>query len=340
MLVIEISPGEIDVNCLTDCQTDARNGLYATVLASYLQWLASRLDAARKQLPRSVEEWRHEYFAHHRAPDLLGQLAAGFDLFLNFAVDKGALSNTQVDEYRRRARTALLEIGNDQSRYQTSDDPVTRFLHLLAGAFASGEAHVADARTGREPEGGDGEKWGWGCRVTGTGQSEDEEWFFKGQQIGWIEDDDIFLEPEATFACVQQFATRQGTSLSIGQTTLWKRLDERGLLTSRDKDHCTTRKTTAAGRKRVIHLRADVLSRESGPIGPTGPNPAKADGERTTAQDDCEPWPNNRPTSGPTAPTNGHERSDGAASSPVGPLPRGEKQPDGENGHDVEEGWV
>jgi hypothetical protein len=210
----------------------------------------------------------------------------------------------------------------------------------LAGAFASGEAHVADAGTGKHPEGGDGEAWGWSSRIEGEGGNEREYWSPRGRQIGWIKHDDLLLEPEAAFACIQQLGIRQGTSLSIGQTTVWKRLEEGGLIVSHDEGRLTKRIVITTGRKRVIHLRADVLSRESGPSGPTEPNPAKADVEGTTARENFESWPNNRPTSGPTAPTSGPERSDGAASGPVGPLPEGKNPIDGGNGGEIEEGSV
>jgi hypothetical protein len=340
MVVIEVSPSDLNWNLLTDCQKDAKDGLYAVAMATFLRWLAPKYDDLPNKIRHFVEQWRQKSLAHRRSLEALGQLAAGFDLFLDFAVETAALSPTEADKFRDRAETALLAIGAEQAQYQRADDPVTRFLHLLAGAFASGEAHVADAGTGKHPEEGDGEAWGWSSRIEGEGGNEREYWSPRGRQIGWIRHDDLLLEPETAFACIQQLGIRQGTSLSIEQTTLWKRLDDGGLIISHDTGRLTKRKATAAGRKRVIHLRADVLSSESGPSGPTEPNPAKADGERTTAQEDCGPWPNTRPTSGPTAPTSGHERSDGAASGPVGPLPEEKKQTDGKNDRDVEEGWV
>jgi len=340
ILVIELSPTDLNWNLLTDCQKDAKDGLYAVSTATYLQWLAPQHDEFPNIIRHFVDQWRKRSLAHRRSSDILGQLAAAFNLFLDFAVETEALSPAEADKLRDRAEKALLAIGAEQAQYQRADDPATRFLNLLAGAFVSGEAHVADLETGKEPRDGDGEAWGWSRRFEGQSENEKEIWTPKGRQIGWIRHDDLFLEPEAAYACIQQLGSRQGASLSIGQTTLWKRLDEGGLIVSHDEGRLTKRIVTAAGRKRVIHLRAEVLSRESGPIGPPGPHPAKPDGERTTAQEDCEPWPNNRPTSGPTAPTSGHERSDGVTSGPVGPLSKGEKQTDGENSGDIDEGWV
>jgi hypothetical protein len=42
--------------------------------------------------------------------------------------------------------------------------------------------------------------------------------------------------------------------LPVGAKTLWKRLDEAGLLVTNDTDHQTTRVTICGARRRVLHL--------------------------------------------------------------------------------------
>lgn len=97
------------------------------------------------------------------------------------------------------------------------------------------------------------------------------------------------LDPESSFAIVQDLARRQGTSFAITQRTLWKRLDEKGLLASREpsQKNYTVRKDVARTRKRVLHLKVqEVLGYKSSPSGLYGPEEEKAEsfGQHTSCQ--------------------------------------------------------
>ena len=60
--------------------------------------------------------------------------------------------------------------------------------------------------------------------IVGTGSQEREDWQPRGERIGWLDADDLFLDPESSFAAVQKLARDQGTSVPTKQRTLWKRL--------------------------------------------------------------------------------------------------------------------
>ena len=139
-----------------------------------------------------------------------------------------------------------------------------RFLDLLGATISSGRAHVASADDGSgAPDKAD--RWGWQMVIVGAGSGEREEWQPRGERIGWIDADELFLDPESSFAAVQKLARDQGTSLPIKQRTLWKRLAEQGHLVSRDRARGTNtvRRTIGGQRRDVLHLKAWNLTIET-----------------------------------------------------------------------------
>jgi hypothetical protein len=98
--------------------------------------------------------------------------------------------------------------------------------------------------------------------IVGSGDFEREEWRPQGDRIGWIEDEDLYLEPDAAFAAAQRQGQFSGDSLSVTERTLRKRLHERGLLLSVEDSRPTlaVRRTLGGRRQRVLHLSVDFLS--------------------------------------------------------------------------------
>ena len=140
--------------------------------------------------------------------------------------------------------------------------------------IASGQVHIADAKTGTKPE--DAGNWGWRCRRYPSGGVEQEEWQPRGSLAGWLDGDDLLLEPEAVYAAVQRLARDQGNVFAITATTLWKRMHETGLIASRDetRQRNTVRRMIFNKRRSVIHLLTDsLLSHITGPTVPSGPDP-------------------------------------------------------------------
>ena len=108
---------------------------------------------------------------------------------------------------------------------------------------------------------------GLAAQRRGSGD-EREAWRPDGERLGWIRKDDLLLDPDAAFAAAQKLARDQGTSIPIKQRTLWKRLDEQGLLASRDQARGSTVRLTIQGMRRdLLHLRTSTLAAEAGQSG-------------------------------------------------------------------------
>ncbi|MBL8167622.1 MAG: hypothetical protein JNJ50_05685, partial [Acidobacteria bacterium] len=152
--------------------------------------------------------------------------------------------------------------GRTQNGYQVSENPALRFIELLQAALASGRAHLAATDSGK-PEADQVDACGWR-----DGEAQ-------GDRIGWIDGDDVFLQPDAAYRCVQAMASN-GEGVTVASKTLWKRLKEAGLLASvGSDDRQMVRKQIGQTRLRVLHLKAEKLSgsvegKKSGQSGQSG----------------------------------------------------------------------
>ena len=87
-----------------------------------------------------------------------------------------------------------------------------------------------------------------------------EEWRPQGDRIGYIEDDNLYLVPQAAYRAAQNVGG-EGSGLAITALTLNKRLSERGYLrsTDRNRDTLTVRRVLESARREVLHLHPHTL---------------------------------------------------------------------------------
>jgi integrase len=103
LLILELTKSRIDVNDLTARQENAREDLYAEAMGGFVRWLASRYEEARAQFDQKVSEYRARALrnpTHARTPDIVANLQAGFELYLEFGVETDALSSAEKNNSR------------------------------------------------------------------------------------------------------------------------------------------------------------------------------------------------------------------------------------------------
>ena len=141
--------------------------------------------------------------------------------------------------------------GKVQAIYLQDETPARRFTALIRSVISSGRGHVAtthgDAPSDYAPA------LGWRYRRFGL---EGGAWDPQGRLVGWLDGINLYLDPETAYAEAQSLANTEGQPLLVSAKELWKRLDEAGLLVSKDPDHQTTRMTICEMRRRVLHLDA------------------------------------------------------------------------------------
>jgi len=292
LTVLTATKGDVDVTRLGEAQEAAAKGVYAGVMAAYLQWLAPLIDDLRRSLRGRQAEFRQSILQsgmHRRTPDAVASLALGWEHFLLFAVESGAITVTEQMAQWGRVWAALCDVATEQANHQQTEDPAVRFLSLLASAVASGRGHLASEvdSTPMQPS-----LFGW--REAGVDEHGKQVWRAQGPRIGWTDElHHVYLDHNAAYALVQQFARDQNDSVALTAHTLWRRLHEQGALVTVDEKRGKhfIRRTFGGAQHAVLHLHVDSLLgvsvRRSGHSGQTG----QADG--ATRGEDGPNWPDN-----------------------------------------------
>jgi len=255
LLILEISKGSIKASELAECQGDASLGHYAEAMGGFLQWFAGRHDEALTMFGAMVSEHRAKALfgtAHARTPEIMANLQAAFEVYLEFSLGCGALDVTEVERLTARCWDALRDAATAQSKHQGETEPTARFLTLLRSLLSSGRAHLA-ARDGGAPSASPN-SCGWRCDHNGN-------WLSLGDCIGWVDDQDIYLDSSAAYRAVQIAGRDAGDILSVSEQTLKKRLREKGLLASIDerRETLTVRRSIAGTAKNVLHFRRATI---------------------------------------------------------------------------------
>ena len=257
LLVCELGPSDVDWTVLTACQDLAAAGVFSQALAGFLVWVARHHDAVQTTFRSASLELRRQGTDgrnHRRTPEIVANLGAALALFLDFARCSGVLTNAEQQQAWSRAWAALTEASSLQGQHQTGSEPAQRFLDLLRSVIASGRAHLSAPGGGRPP--GE-ESWGW--------RAHDGRIEAKGERIGWVDGDQVYLDPDAAYAAVQRLGDEVGDRLNLTPQTLRKRLKEQGVLASSDgpRRMLTIRRTLDGTRREVLHLPRAALSSPS-----------------------------------------------------------------------------
>lgn len=254
-VVVEIAKGSARLSReqLGRVQEQAERGVLALSMAGFVRWLAGRFDEVQAGLQSREELARQSQVAENEHSRTAGNLAAlyvGFDLFLMFAVEAGAIDLGRADLLRSECAEALRNVGRGQAVLNQESKPCARFLRLISSSLSSCRAHLA-RRDGKAPD--DPGRFGW---KTDGGVS-----LSCGERIGWIDGEDIFLEPTAAPRVAFRMAFEEGEPFGLGAKAVTKRLRESGYLASTESHlgKNTVRRTIGDGQRHVLHLLVGVL---------------------------------------------------------------------------------
>lgn len=200
-------------------------------------------------------------------------------MFVRFAMAYGVLSPRQAVGLWRRAWAALSTLAAAQGGHHVAADPVDRYVELLCSAISSGLAHVASVADG-PPK--DALALGW--RPYHHGSEIDLR--PQGERVGWVNGDDLFLDPTSAYRAVQA-AARGGAPVALAEHTMRLRLRERGLLVASEDQRLTVRKQIGHVRRHVLHLQTKTIR---GPVHPVHPihGPGGSNGSVRQEQSDTK----------------------------------------------------
>jgi Domain of unknown function (DUF3854) len=255
MMILQLGPSDVQWDRMTEAQQAGREGVYAAAMAGFLKWCAGRYSEIQKQLPAMIEMFRREATegaGHKHTPEIIANLAIGLHYFLEFAEAVGAVTNAERLALRARGWKALCAAGGSQQFHQLTNDPTEQFLTHVRSALTSGRAYIANKDGSTPPM---CRAWGW--RDEGVGLLRG-----RGDLIGWLDGDYLYLDPEASYRVVQLAVRDSNGSLALTQSALWKRLKEKGVLASTDEKRQTfkVRREVNGAQVAVLHLRAATVN--------------------------------------------------------------------------------
>jgi hypothetical protein len=202
-------------------------------------------------------------------------LAAGLDMFLQFASDVGAIPQDQREPIYYRAQ-ALIEAGVvAQNAEQHSENTVTLFMNAISEVLAAGRAHVA-TRFGGEPYyptmcGWRGQEYftstadrDYDDKTVTTTSEKKVSYKPCGDCIGWVDfdSDDLWLLPgPAVAAAARLLREQENRELGLTKRTIGARLSDAKVLKSTNGKENTKSVKVGGGTQHTFHFAAGVLLR-------------------------------------------------------------------------------
>lgn len=235
---------DVDLGKLSEVQRRAH--LFPIVMRAYIEqiisWDAADPDFARTMRTR-FQAFRSEFSAggHLRAPATAAHLAIGWRAFCNFAAGIGAITRDEAQALTIRGDEALRAQLEAQATVSRDEDAVRRWLRWLRTLITGGRVRL---------------------------EEEDQDIMQQAGSdcIGWQgSDSSIHLLPDLAYAAVAKAMRESGRGVAVKDSTLWRRLEELGLVSQFDNGRQTVKRTHAGKRVRVVELLPHALGDDDGP---------------------------------------------------------------------------
>jgi hypothetical protein len=259
VMLLDVAAGDVDLAALTGAQAAGSAGAYALAMAGYIRWLGARREDLDAAVAGRITELRVHATGsevHGRLPEAVASLMTGWEYFLAFALETGALTAEEHGQSLRWAWWALGDAARGQADRLAAAEPAGRFIRILASALSAGRAHIASSGGGPP---GEPKRFGWRLREFATSQNPDPTWEPRGDCVGWIGTDGVYLDIETALAAADKLAREGGEGLQISERALMRALHNHGYLastgTSGARRELKVRITVAGhGRPYVAHL--------------------------------------------------------------------------------------
>ena len=271
-LISRLTKGDIQQAVLEHAQIDAKKGRWSRIMASYIQWLAPQMDSLNESIPTLHDTLlRDEDFSqlvkgddlHRRVAASLVSMYVGFDMFMHFAVDKGAITEADADARRTVCKTTLFEFAREQAPYLESSDPLKTVIEMTQTALLTGKAYVADHND--EPlTSADRHAWGY---------IDNENPPKNAMKIGWLGETivasrdgqpttrrELWLARGAWETVLNQIASQRNKTLQYHFDELLRQMREEGYIDiSTERKGETRKRIGGVGQQRVLIMDASHI---------------------------------------------------------------------------------
>lgn len=213
---LELSAGDVDLDCLSYFQMQAAGGVLARCMCAYLNWIRDTYLSTEQKLETFlfVLQSNFKYFrdrfrdsgivCHGRVAETVSWLQMGMNLLSVFLVEQNVTTQTEAQELVSRFEKLLYDLAAKQAASIAEDCPSHRFVRKLLALLEAGQV----------------------CLLQKDCTAE----FLPQNCIGYEDDRCIYLFSEVAHKAVREWCERQGESFTISCRALLKALAEEGFL--------------------------------------------------------------------------------------------------------------
>lgn len=243
--VINIGKEEIPADAnMTQLQHMAANGALAHMMRMYIEWLTPQMDDLPDQLLERFETLRAQVqkqkVGHSRAPGTIAHLLIGYEMYIKFLAESGIWPGADPDFLRGEMEQAITDIiGNSRTQSEESREerPSKMFTATVSELLLTKAANCVDLT---QPS----------TDFKGTGKG----------HIGYVDQQNYYLLPEASYVAVCEVYTRKTASFPLTQRMLYKQMMEDGLIIPDANGKKSTRNKSIGGKvMRLLWIPRSVL---------------------------------------------------------------------------------
>lgn len=252
-LFVTIAKGAANLERITVAQEAGAAGALATVTARYIAWLLdSERGGAISVAIRENREYFREGLGENPGVNDAGRVATSCALILTgmqqacaFLQECQAIQPELLQELETQTRIELLELGIGQARIMVRESYAQGFISAVRTLIETRGAYLVPVEQGQPLEGLEHAKIPGNYPTT-------------AKACGWELEHEIWLRPDAIWAEVASFLSRQGKAMP-SREGLYRQLDDIGALARKSGDKSTYVAKVGAKSARVLALLKSAL---------------------------------------------------------------------------------
>ena len=205
--IIEVNESALDRDKLTMIQKKAE--LLPWAMTSYINWILENMADIKKKFPERFRELReraaNEGF-HKKLPEQAAFMGFALEMAISFFFDKGALSKDDGEALVSEGWGIFRQLAIQLQQKIADDDPIVLFFEIISTLLIQGQARLEPFPN---------------STVARIGA---------GDEIGWYDENYIYLMPAAVWYVVQRRCIAENTHFPFTKNTFFKQLKNQKII--------------------------------------------------------------------------------------------------------------
>lgn len=235
-LSVELFPGDIDLEALTEVQANAVH--LNECMGDYIQFVIQHWDNLKAELKPLFMELRSkaQTGAHGRLAECVAHLQIGITVMCKWLCSIEQISTAQAEDIQSRAWSVFMTLSEEQNRRITEEKPVKLFVDAIREMIDRGTIRFVDLTTNQ----GD---------------------YTDIRKMGYKDGDFYYCFPDAIYSAVRRYYSDQDKNFPLGKSAIFQQLAIDGMIET-DKTQTTKTKRIGDKRPRFLWLKSSTIERE------------------------------------------------------------------------------